>query len=479
MTLRLPSAATTDSRMSLPNQPLPDQPRLFDLFFSTSDFLEIFSDRRVLQGMLDFEAALARAEAAHGIIPPAAAAAIESQCGAELFDVAAIAREAAAAGNLAIPLVKALTASVAARDPQAARFVHWGATSQDAIDTGLILQLRDAIAHTESDLERFSRALATLAQAHKTTQMAGRTWLQHALPITFGLKVAGWYSAIERHRSRLRELRPRVLVLQLGGAAGTLASLGPDALNVVTAVAKDLNLGVPDLPWHAERDRIAEAGAFYGLLTGTLGKIARDVSLLMQTEIGEVFEPAADGRGGSSAMPQKRNPVGSAIALSAALRVPGLVSTLLAAMPQENERGMGNWHAEWETLPEIVRLTAGALAQMIQVVEGLVVDTGRMAKNLELTNGLILAEAVTLALAAHLGRPAAHELVENACRSSIEQKRHLRDVLWEDSRVREHISQSGLEKLFDPGNYLGLAEAWVDRAVPAQFKAANPSAKPK
>jgi 3-carboxy-cis,cis-muconate cycloisomerase len=309
--------------------------------------------------------------------------------------------------------------------------------------------------------------------------MVGRTWMQQAVPITFGLKVAGWYSAIERHRSRLRELRPRVLVLQLGGAAGTLASLGPNALKVVAAVAKDLNLGVPDLPWHAERDRIAEVGAFCGLLTGTLGKIARDVSLLMQTEIGEVFEPAAAGRGGSSSMPQKRNPVGSAIALSAALRVPGLVSTLLAAMPQENERGMGNWHAEWETLPEIVRLTAGALAQMIQVIEGLGVDTGRMAKNLELTNGLILAEAVTLALAAHLGRPAAHELVESACRSAIEQKRHLREVLSEDSRVREHISQSDLEKLFDPANYLGLAEVWVDRAVPAPIKAAAPSTKQK
>ncbi len=226
-------------------------------------------------------------------------------------------------------------------------------------------------------------------------------------------------------------------------------------------------------------DRIAEVGGFYGLLVGTLGKIARDVSLLMQTEIAEVFEPAAEGRGGSSAMPQKRNPVGCAIALSAALRVPGLVSTLLAAMPQENERGMGNWHAEWETLPEILRLTAGALAQMIQVVEGLEVDTARMAANLELTHGLILAEAVTMALAAHIGRPAAHELVEHACRSSIQQQRHLREVLSEDSRIREHLSQADLEKAFDPGNYLGLADAWVDRAVPALLKTASTSAKRK
>jgi 3-carboxy-cis,cis-muconate cycloisomerase len=458
---------------------LPNEPRLLDLLFSTDEFREIFSDRRVLQGMLDFEAALARAEAAQGVIPVAAAAAIESQCRAELFDVEKIARGAAAAGNLAIPLIEALTASVASRHPHAARFVHWGATSQDAIDTGLVLQLRDAIAHLESNLERFSRALAALAHAHKNTPMAGRTWMQQALPITFGLKVAGWYSAIERHRARLRELRPRVLVLQLGGAAGTLASLGPNALNVVTAVAKDLNLGIPDLPWHAERDRIAEAGAYFGLLTGTLGKIARDISLLTQTEIAEVLEPAAEGRGGSSAMPQKRNPVGSAIALSAALRVPGLVSTLLAAMPQENERGMGNWHAEWETLPEIARLTAGALAQMIQVIEGLEVDRDRMAKNLQLTHGLILAEAVTLALAAHMGRPAAHELVELACRSAIEQQRHLGDVLWEDSRVREQISQGDWGKLFDPENYLGLAETWVDRAVSRQLKAAAPNAKQK
>ncbi|MGA8100940.1 MAG: 3-carboxy-cis,cis-muconate cycloisomerase [Candidatus Acidiferrales bacterium] len=473
---------------------LPDQPRLFDLLFSTSDFLDIFSDRRVLQGMLDFEAALARAEAAHAIIPSAAAAAIESQCRAELFDAAQIAREAVAAGNLAIPLVKALTANVASRNPQAARFVHFCATSQDAIDTGLILQLRDAVAHIESQLERCSRALAALAHEHKRTTMVGRTWMQQALPITFGLKVAGWYSAIERHRTRLRELRPRVLVLQLGGAAGTLAALtsvaslasrsslappGTDALTIVAAVAKDLNLGVPDLPWHAERDRIVEIGAFFGLLTGTLGKIARDVSLLMQTEIAEVLEPAAEGRGVSSTMPHKRNPVGSAIALSAAIRVPALVSTLLAAMPQENERGMGNWHAEWETLPEIARLTAGALAQMIQVVEGLEVDRDRMAKNLDLNLDLVLAEAVTLALVQAMGRPAAHELVERACRSALEQKRQLRDVLWEDSRVREQMSRDYLEKIFDPGHYLGLAEVWVDRAVPAQLKAAAPSAKPK
>jgi 3-carboxy-cis,cis-muconate cycloisomerase len=464
---------------------LPDQPRLLDLLFSTADFLEIFSNRRILQGMLDFEAALARAEAVHGIIPSKAAAAIESQCRAELFDVAAIAREAASAGNLAIPLVKALTASVATRNPEAARFVHFGATSQDAIDTGLILQLRDAITRIQSDLERLSRALAALAHEHKHTAMVGRTWMQQALPITFGLKVAGWYSAIERHRTRLRELRSRVLVLQLGGAAGTLAGLvsfappGTDALTIVAAVAKDLDLGVPDLPWHAERDRIAEVGAFFGLLTGTLGKIARDVSLLMQTEIAEVFEPAAEGRGGSSTMPQKRNPVGSAIALSAAIRVPGLVSTLLAAMPQENERGMGNWHAEWETLPEIARLTAGALAQMIQVVEGLEVDRDRMAKNLALNLDLVLAEAVTLALVRGMGRPAAHELVQRACRSAIERKRQLRDVLWEDSRVREQMSRDYLETIFDPKAYLGLAEVWVDRAVPANLKTAASGAKPE
>jgi 3-carboxy-cis,cis-muconate cycloisomerase len=459
------------------NMTPPESARLFERMFAGEKMLEVFSDRARLQAMLQFEAALARASARAGAIPANAVAAIESKCRDELFDTEKLGRDAALAGNPAIPLVKELTALVARSDPGAAQFVHYGATSQDVIDTGLVLQLRDALDLFEADLALFSSVLAALARKHKQTPLAGRTWLQHAVPITFGLKVAGWFSAIERHRGRLRENRPRVLVVQLGGAAGTLAAFGGKGLEVARGLGEDLKLGVPDLPWHAHRDRIAEAGSTIGLLTGTLGKIARDISLLMQTEIGEVFEPAAEGRGGSSTMPQKRNPVGAAPTLSAGLRVPALVSVLFAAMSQENERGIGNWQAEWETLPEICTLTAGALGHMMHVVEGLEIDTGRMARNLEATRGQILSESIVFALSGKIARAQAHELVAEACRQAAEQRRHLRDVLLESPQVRAHLSAEDLARLFDPKNYLGLSEELVDRALAAASE--KPSSRKK
>lgn len=442
--------------------------RLFDPLFTTDAMREIFSDRGRLQGMLDFEAALAQAEARVGIIPAAAPAAIEAYCHAELFDVEALARAAVASGNAAIPLLKALRALVAVTDQDAAQFVHWGATSQDVMDTGLVLQLREALNHIEADLGRLSEALARLAAAHAHTPVAGRTWLQQAVPITFGLKAAGWLSAIERHRARIRDMCPRVLVVQFGGAAGTLAALGERGLDVAAALAEELALGLPDLPWHAHRDRVAEVATTLGLLVGTLGKLARDIALLMQTEVGEASEPAAPGRGGSSTMPQKRNPVGCSVALSAALRVPALVSIMLTAMVQEHERGLGGWQAEWETLPEICALTAGALSHLTQVMEGVEIDAERMRANLDATNGLILAEAVTMALGTHIGRARAHELVEQASRRAVAQGRRLRDVLADDPQVRAHLSDADLDRLFDPTHYLGVAERLVDRALAAR-----------
>ena len=446
---------------------LQDAPRLTDALFTTEAMRALLSDRRRIQAMLDFEAALARAEAKGGIIPAAAALAIEAQCRADLFDISALSRATADAGNPAIPLVKALTERVARHDPEAARYVHWGATSQDAMDTGLVLQLRAALDLVATDLAALSAALATLAQAHAQTPLAGRTWLQQATPVTLGLKAAGALSAIERHRARIAALRPRIAVLQFGGAAGTLASLGTQGLAVAALLAKDLELELPDVPWHTHRDRIAEVATTLGLITGTLGKIARDVSLLMQTEVGEAFEPAAAGRGGSSTLPHKRNPVSCAVVLAAAQRVPALVSVMLAAMVQEHERGLGGWHAEWETLPEICTLTAGALAHTIRTVEGLDVDAGRMAANLEMTNGLIVAEAVSMALAKHLGRQPAHELVERACRRSVDERRPLLAILDEDAAAREHVSTKDLQRLLDPRNYTGNAQAFVDRALSA------------
>jgi 3-carboxy-cis,cis-muconate cycloisomerase len=441
--------------------------QLLDRLFRSEDVEKVFSDRACLQGMLDFEAALARAEARAGVIPSSAAAVITAKCKAELFEVAELARGAKLAGNVAIPLVKALTARVAQEDQGTGRYVHWGATSQDVIDTGCVLQLRHALKLIGADLERLAGALAELATRHRSTIVVGRTWMQQALPTTFGCKVAGWLDAVRRHRERLWETQQRVSVVQFGGAAGTLAALGERGREVAKVLAEELQLGLPDLPWHSHRDRVAEVATTLGLCTGTLGKIARDIALHTQTEIGEVFEPGSAGRGGSSTMPHKRNPVTCAVVLSAAMRVPGLVSTMLMALVQEQERGLGAWHAEWETLPEIVGLTAGALQQMAETVPGLEIDVGRMRQNLEVTQGLIYAEAVTMALGEKMGRVAAHQLVEAACRRAQRERRHLRQVLGGDEQVAAHLSGDALDGLFDPRKYLGLAEEFVDRVVGA------------
>ena len=441
---------------------------LLDALFSTRPLAAIFSDEARLQGMLDFEAALARAEAEVGVIPPAAAAAIAAECRAEFFDIPTLAAADGPAGNPAIPLVKALTARVAARDPHAARFVHWGATSQDAMDSGLMLQLRAALVPINADLARLSAALAALAETHRLTPLVGRTWLQHALPITFGLKAAGWLDAIERHRARFRDLAPRLLVLQFGGAAGTLAALQDQGLAVAQALSRALGLALPDLPWHAQRDRPVELATTLGLLTGTLGKIARDVALLMQTEVAEAFEPAGEGRGGSSTMPHKRNPVAAAAVLAAAIRVPGLVATLLTAMVQEHERGLGGWHAEWQTLPELVTLSGSALAQSADMIAGLEIDAARMRRNLDATRGLIMAEAVTMALGATLGRGAAHARIEAACARAVAESRPLRDILAADPVIAGALSAPDLDRLCDPAHYLGQAAALTERVLAAR-----------
>jgi 3-carboxy-cis,cis-muconate cycloisomerase len=330
-----------------------------------------------------------------------------------------------------------------------------------------VLQLRQALKLIASDLERLAGALAELATKHRSTVVVGRTWMQQALPTTFGCKVAGWLDAVGRHRARLRETEQRVTVLQFGGAVGTLAALGARGPEVAKILAEELRLALPEMPWHSNRDRMAEVATTLGLGVGTLGKIARDIALYAQTEIGEVFEPGGEGRGGSSTMPHKRNPVMCAVVLSTATRVPGLVSTMLSAMVQEEERGLGGWHAEWETLPEIVRLAAGAAHAMAETVPGLEIDAARMRQNLEVTQGLIYAEAVTMALSDKLGRAAAHHVVEGACARAQKEKRHLREVLGEDGQVKGRLSAADLDGLFDPGKYLGAAEEFVDRVVGA------------
>lgn len=445
-----------------------DDPGLFGPLFHGPAMGAVFNDRAHLQGMLDFEAALARAEARTGVIPADAAGPIAGHCDAALYDLGALGAAAATAGNTAIPLIKALTAKVASQDKAAAGYVHWGATSQDAMDTGLVLQLRAALVLIEADLKKLSDALAALAEKHRQTPMVGRTWLQHALPITFGLKAAGWLDAIERHRARITELKPRLLVLQFGGAAGTLAALGDKGLMVAEALAAELKLTPPATPWHGARDRAVEFGTALALLTGTLGKMARDIALLMQTDVAEAFEPAGESKGGSSTMPHKRNPVGAAAILAAATRVPHLAGSLLSGMVQEHERGLGGWHAEWQVLPEVVQLSAGALAHMVEVITGLEVQPERMRANLDATGGLIMAEAVAMALGARLGKQGAHHLIEAASKRALAEKRHLRDLLADDPAVMQHLTHAELDKLFDPLGYTGVAAALIDRVLAAR-----------
>lgn len=439
--------------------------QLFDAYFTARDMRDVFCDQGRVQAMLDFEAALARAEAKVGLIPQTAVAPIEAACRAEHFDFAALGEAIATAGNSAIPLVKALGKQIAATDAEAERYVHLGATSQDVMDTGLVLQLRQALELIEGDLAQLGETLATQALRFVATPLAGRTWLQHATPVTLGMKIAGWLGAVSRSRQRLQELKPRLLVLQFGGASGTLAALGTQAMPIAEALAGELQLTLPDQPWHTHRDRLVEFASVLGLIAGSLGKLGRDISLLMQTEAGEVFEPAAPGKGGSSTMPHKRNPVGAAVLIGAATRMPGLLSTLFSAMPQEHERSLGLWHAEWETLPEICCLVSGSLKQALLVADGLEVDAERMARNLDLTQGLVLAEAVSIVLAQRVGRDTAHHLLEQCCKRAVAEQRHLRSVLGDEPQVTAELSPAELDDLLDPAHYLGQSRTWVERAV--------------
>lgn len=443
----------------------PPNNQLFDVYFTAPAMRQIFCDHGRVQGMLDFEAALARAQARVGVIPGSAVASIEAACKAERYDFQALAQAIASAGNSAIPLVKMLGKVIAASDPDAERYVHLGATSQDVMDTGLVLQLLAAVDLIEADLQRLNEALSQQARHHAATVMPGRTWLQHATPVTLGMKIAGWLGALNRSRQRLRELRPRLACLQFGGASGSLAALGEQAMPVAQALAEELHLNQPDQPWHTQRDRLVELASVLGLVAGSLGKLGRDISLLMQTEAAEVFEPSAPGKGGSSTMPHKRNPVGAAVLIGAATRVPGLVATLFSAMPQEHERSLGLWHAEWETLPEICCLVSGALQQALAIADGMQVDAERMRANLDLTQGLVLAEAVSIVLAQRIGRDRAHHVLEQCCKQAVAQGRHLRAVLGDEPQVTEQLSADELDRLLDPSHYLGQAQVWVERAV--------------
>jgi 3-carboxy-cis,cis-muconate cycloisomerase len=432
---------------------------------SSAAMRAVCDDVASLQHMLDFEAALARAEAANGVIPTSAADTIAKACKASSFDLGALAEAATRSGNLAIPLVKALTAEVAKAGADAARYVHWGATSQDVIDTATMLMLRAGIEALDGDVERAVAGFARQARQHRDTAVVARTWLQHALPMPFGLKLAEYAAALHRSRRRLRRLRGETLALQFGGAAGTLAALGDGGLAVAEALAQELNLPLPEAPWHTHRDRIADAAAVFAIITGTCGKIARDVQLMMQTDVGEAFEPAGEGRGGSSTMPHKRNPVAAATALAAATMAPNLAATIFAAQVQDHERSAGPWHAEWPTLPSLVLVTSGALAAIVDIAEGLEVDAARMRQNLDATGGLIMAEAVTMRLAEKIGKSDAHHLIEAASKKAVAEKKHLRDVLAADASIAAQLGADRIAKLFEPMEYQGASQALIERLL--------------
>ena len=441
---------------------------IFADMFGTPAMRAVFSDLAFLARCAEVEAALARAQARLGIIPAEAASAITKAAAAiaetpRSLDLARLKRETETVGYPILPLVRQL----ADRAGEAGRWLHWGATTQDIMDTAVVLQIRAGLELIEADLAATRGHLADLARRHRDTPMAGRTHLQHALPITFGYKAAIWLSALDRHAARLSELRPRVLLAQFGGAAGTLASLGEGAQTVRsrTELARELGLGDPPITWHVARDGIAETVQFLALLAGSLGKIAFDVMLMSATEFGEAAEPFVAGRGSSSTMPQKRNPISCELILAAAKVLRQQAGLVLDAMITDFERATGPWHVEWVAVPEAFGYAAGALHQSRFLLGGLIVDPVRMARNLGMTHGLIVAEAVMMGLAPVTGRNEAHDLVYDACRAAIETDRPLLDVLLETPAVAAPLGPEKLHALTDPANYLGAAPAMVDRLL--------------
>ncbi|MFZ0277935.1 MAG: 3-carboxy-cis,cis-muconate cycloisomerase [Candidatus Sulfotelmatobacter sp.] len=435
--------------------------RLVESLATTPALAAMFSDESVLQAMLDFETALARAEARCGVIPSQAASAITAAARLDNFDVYALADAAFRAGTPVIPLVKMLTDQLRKADAQAARFVHWGATSQDVADTAMSLLLKRTEPILIDDLKRLEESLADLSERHKDSVMLGRTLLQPAPPVTFGLKAAGWLASVRRGRRRLQKTFCAAAVLQFGGASGTLASLGDRGIPVTVALSAELGFGNPPAaPWHTERDNLATLISSCGVLTGSLGKMARDISLLMQNEVGEATEPGGEGRGGSSTMPNKRNPTACALTLAAAHRVPGLVASFLSAMLQEHERGVGGWQAEWPIIAAIVQSTGVSIASMAEVAEGISINPQKIRLNIENTNGAVFAERAMMLLGAKLGRDVAHKILEAATRKSAEESKDLVAVLAEIPEVTIHLGPAELKRLEVPEQYLGSAEAF-------------------
>ena len=456
----------SNSRKETPMPALPASTTVIDsmLFrdaFGTPAMRAVFSDVALVARYAEVEVALAKAEACCGVIPQEAANQIAARTDVTAFDFDLLRQETDIVGYPILPLVHQMVKQCG----EAGRYVHWGATTQDIMDTAVVLQLRAAFEIIERDIGELRRILADLSKRHRDTPMAGRTHLQQALPVTFGYKTAIWLAMFDRHAERLAQLKPRVLVGQFAGAAGTLASLGDKGFEVQEALCAELKLGVPASTWHVARDGFAEAVNFLALVTGSLGKIALDIMIMASTEFAEVYEPFVKGRGASSTMPQKRNPISSELMLAASKAVRQHAGLMLDAMVQDFERATGPWHAEWMAIPESFVLTAGALHQAKFALAGLIVDEAKMNDNLALSRGLIVAEAVMMGLAPQMGRQDAHDVVYDACRLANEKGISLADALSADPRVAAQIDRATIEALTSPKNYLGLAPDMVDRVL--------------
>jgi 3-carboxy-cis,cis-muconate cycloisomerase len=448
-----------------------------ELTFADEACALALSDEQLLAGMARFEGALARACAKTGLVPAAEAEIIARACAGARFEPDALARAARRAGTLAIPFVKQLTELVAASSPEAARYVHVGATSQDVIDTALVLCVRGAAERIVDLMRRLGDAAAGIAERHAATPVAARTLLQAALPVPFGWKAAVWLSMLCRSMPRFRDAADDACALQFGGAGGTLSAFGARASEVEHALAEELSLRVPLSSWHSARDGLARLGSEAAIAAGAAGKIARDVALLMQPEVAEVAESAA---GGSSSMPHKRNPSGSVLALEAAQRVPGLASTLLSQLTPEHERGLGQWQSQWLTLRELLCAASSALASMAEVLEGLRIDAAAMSTNLERSRGLVFSEAVSMRLSAALGKGAAHSLIEKLSAAALNDGKTLLEVLRSDPTVAAAIPSSELAPLFDPQRGFGAAPEVIARVLARwrQVRATSPGTAP-
>jgi 3-carboxy-cis,cis-muconate cycloisomerase len=439
-----------------------DSPILGTLYGSDA-MRTVFDETTYFQRMLDVEAALARVQGRMGIIPAQAAAAIVAAANVGNLSTSDL---AASARNVGYPVV-GLVAGLSKAAGEAGGWTHWGATTQDIMDTATVLQVRDGLNLIEAALKTILAALVAKADTHRSTVMAGRTHLQQALPVTFGLKCAIWAMPFLAHVDRLHQLRARVQMVEFAGAAGTLASLGDQGIPIMEALAVELNLGAPLAPWHVCRDALAETVSFLGLVCGTLAKIATDIILLAQTEVGEVAEPYVSGRGASSTMPQKRNPIASEYILAAARMVQGLVPVMLGAMAQDHERATGPWQAEALALPQAFVLTHGALLHTQAIAEGMVIDAAKMRTNLDITHGLIVSEAVMMGLAPVIGRGEAHHVVKHACDIALLEQVSLADALERDPVVSARLDRAAIEKLIDPANYLGSTQGFIDRVIDA------------